>query len=48
MALILGAAVAPLRAVAQDAAPQAQSQAQPKPESVFKQEHKAEKAEEED
>jgi F-type H+-transporting ATPase subunit b len=55
MALILGTAVAPLRAVAQDAAPaapqaesQGHSQAQPKPESVFKQEHKAEKAEEED
>ena len=48
-ALILGATVAPLSAAAQDAAPtapQAQSQAQPKPESVFKQEHKAEKAEE--
>jgi F-type H+-transporting ATPase subunit b len=51
MVLILGATVAPLSAVAQDAAPavpQTQSQAQPKPESVFKQEHKAEKAEEED
>jgi F-type H+-transporting ATPase subunit b len=51
MALILGTTVAPLGAAAQDAAPtapQAQSQAQPKPESVFKQEHKAEKAEEED
>jgi F-type H+-transporting ATPase subunit b len=51
MALILGATVAPLGAAAQDAAPtapQAQSQSQPKPESVFKQEHKAEKAEEED
>lgn len=55
MALILGTVVAPLSAFAQDAAPaapqaqsQAQSQAQPKPESVFKQEHKAEKAEEED
>ena len=38
----------PVAAVAQaaDAAPQ--SQTQPKPESVFKQEHKAEKAEEED
>jgi F-type H+-transporting ATPase subunit b len=51
MALILGAALVPLRAVAQDTAPavpQAQSQAQPKPETVFKQEHQAEKAEEAD
>jgi F-type H+-transporting ATPase subunit b len=51
MALILSTAVAPLSALAQDAAPaapEAQSQSQPKPESVFKQEHKAEKAEEAD
>ena len=41
----------PFCAMAQDAAPAAapvQSQSQPKPESVFKQEHKAEKAEEAD
>ena len=48
MALILGASAGPLTVFAQDAAPAAQSQAQPKSESVFKQEHKAEKAEEED
>jgi F-type H+-transporting ATPase subunit b len=51
MALMLGIIAAPLGALAQDAAPaapQAQSQAQPKSESVFKQEHKAEKTEEED
>jgi F-type H+-transporting ATPase subunit b len=51
MALMAGFTTAPLRALAQEAAPappQAQTQTEPRSESVFKQEHKAEKAEEAD
>ena len=50
MALALSTAAAPVAAVAQaaDTVPQAQTQPKSGPESVFKQEHKAEKAEEAD